>query len=158
MHPEIIQAMTQTLDALKSGKLTGSKTLKLAAGLTEFPEEILTLADTLEVLDLSDNQLTGLPDSIARLRHLKILFFARNHFTEFPAVLAKLPILSMIGFKSNQIKTVPENAFPPLLRWLILTDNKLSNYRRVLVIVICYKNVDWPVTELQHYPLKWRAA
>ncbi|GAL79456.1 serine/threonine protein kinase [Algibacter lectus] len=32
----------------------------------------------------------------------------------------------MIGFKSNQIKTVPEQAFPPLLNWLILTDNKIE--------------------------------
>ena len=32
----------------------------------------------------------------------------------------------MIGFKSNQIHTVPENAFPPLLHWLILTDNKIT--------------------------------
>ena len=32
----------------------------------------------------------------------------------------------MIGFKSNQIKTVPEKAFPPKLHWLILTDNKIE--------------------------------
>ncbi len=32
----------------------------------------------------------------------------------------------MIGLKSNQIHTIPENAFPPLLRWLILTNNKLK--------------------------------
>ena len=118
--------MTHTLEALKSGELIGSKTLKLACGLTEFPEEILTLADTLEVLDLSDNQLTQLPDSIAKLKHLRILFFARNNFTEFPVILKECPSLSMIGFKTNQIKTVPENAFPPLLNWLILTDNKID--------------------------------
>jgi len=31
----------------------------------------------------------------------------------------------MIGFKSNQIDVVEEKAFPPMLRWLILTDNKI---------------------------------
>ena len=56
--------MKQTLEDLKSGKLIGSKTLKMACGLTEFPKEILSLADTLEVLDLSDNQLSELPDNI----------------------------------------------------------------------------------------------
>ncbi len=34
--------------------------------------------------------------------------------------------LSMIGFKSNQISSVPATSLPPLLRWLILTDNHIS--------------------------------
>ncbi len=118
--------MTHSLAYLKSGKLIGSKTLKLACGLTEFPEEILTLSETLEYLDLSDNQLTELPDSIAQLEQLKIIFFARNSFTVFPEILMTFPVLSMIGFKSNYIHTVPENAFPPRLRWLVLTDNKIK--------------------------------
>ncbi len=118
--------MVHTLEALKSGALVGTKRLKLACGLTEFPEEILSLADTLEVLDLSDNAMSILPDSISQLKKLKIIFFAKNNFTVFPAVLAKCPALSMIGFKSNAITTVPEQAFPPLLRWLILTDNKIE--------------------------------
>lgn len=118
--------MIHSLEALKSGQLIGSKTLKLACGLEAFPEEIMSLSETLEVLDLSDNKLTSLPESIAQLKHLRIIFFARNNFTEFPSVLAKCSNLNMIGFKSNQIKTVPEQAFPPLLNWLILTDNKIE--------------------------------
>ena len=118
--------MTQSLEELKSGKLIGCKTLKLACGLKEFPEEILSLADSLEILDLSGNQLSKLPDSIAQLKKVKIIFFANNSFTEFPVILRQLPFLSMIGFKANQIKTVPENAFPPLLQWLVLTDNKIE--------------------------------
>jgi len=118
--------MVHSLEALKSGQLIGSKTLKLACGLETFPEEIISLSETLEVLDLSDNKLTSLPESIAQLKHLRIIFFARNNFTEFPSILAKCPNLNMIGFKSNQIKTVPEQAFPPLLNWLILTDNKIE--------------------------------
>ena len=48
--------MTHALEDLKSGKLIGSKRLKLACGLTDFPQEILSLSETLEVLDLSDNK------------------------------------------------------------------------------------------------------
>ena len=118
--------MKQTLEALKLGQLIGSKTLKLACALKEFPEEILTLSETLEVLDLSDNQLSTLPGTISQLKKLRIIFFARNNFTEFPKVLAKCPTLTMIGFKSNQIQIVPENAFPSVLKWLILTDNKIK--------------------------------
>lgn len=118
--------MKHSLEDLKSGKLVGLKNLKLACNLTEFPEEIITLSETLEILDLSDNQLTTLPHSISQLKKLKIIFFAKNNFTEFPTVLGKLPLLNMIGFKSNRIQTVAENAFPPLLKWLILTDNKIK--------------------------------
>ncbi len=119
--------MMNTLNELKSGKLIGSKRLKLACGLTEFPSEIISLASTLEILDLSGNEMSSLPDSFAELKKLKIIFFANNKFTVFPKILAKCPSLTMIGFKSNQIHNVPENAFPPLLQWLILTDNKLKN-------------------------------
>ena len=118
--------MTNSLEDLKSGKLIGTKRLKLACGLKAFPEEILSLSETLEILDLSDNELTDLPDSIAQLKKLRIIFFARNNFTEFPKVLSKCTNLTMIGFKSNQIETVPENAFPKKLNWLILTDNKIK--------------------------------
>jgi hypothetical protein len=118
--------MTHSLEDLKAGKLIGTKRLKLACGLKDFPEEILTLADTLEILDLSDNHLSALPDSIVQLKKLKIIFFERNSFTEFPTILASFPVLSMVGFKSNKIHTVPENAFPPMLRWLILTNNKIK--------------------------------
>lgn len=118
--------MKHSLEQLKSGELIGSKTLTLACGLTEFPKEILTLSETLEVLDLSDNQLTELPDNIVQLKRLKIIFFAKNSFTVFPKILREFPVLNMIGFKSNKIQSVPENAFPPMLNWLILTDNKIE--------------------------------
>ncbi len=38
-----------TLEDLRAGKLAGSRRLKLACGLTEFPREIFALADTLEI-------------------------------------------------------------------------------------------------------------
>ncbi|GAL61312.1 hypothetical protein [Algibacter lectus] len=66
--------MVHSLEALKSGQLIGSKTLKLACGLETFPEEIISLSETLEVLDLSDNNLTSLPESITQLKHLRIIF------------------------------------------------------------------------------------
>lgn len=115
-----------TLAQLKSGELTGIRQLKLSENLTTFPEEILTLADSLEILDLSNNALSSLPDSLAPLTKLKIFFASQNNFDHFPEVLGKLPNLEMVGFKSNQIKQVAENALPPQLRWLILTDNKIE--------------------------------
>ncbi|RBW46794.1 protein kinase [Psychromonas sp. B3M02] len=115
-----------TLAQLKAGKLIGIKRLQLVESLTEFPMEILTLAESLEILDLSNNQLTSLPKEIAQLRHLKIIFASNNCFTELPEALGDCPKLEMVGFKSNQITQVSAAALPMPLRWLILTDNQIS--------------------------------
>ena len=112
-----------TLSQLKSGELTGIQRLKISEKLTSFPLEILSLADSLEVLDLSDNQLTSLPSELSQLTKLKIIFASNNLFTALPEVLGACENLEMVGFKSNQIKQVPANALPAKLRWLILTDN-----------------------------------
>jgi hypothetical protein len=115
-----------TLEDLRAGKLAGSRRLKLSCGLNEFPREIFDLADTLEILDLSGNALTSLPDDLPRLGKLRILFCSNNPFTELPAVIGQCAALEMLGFKSNRIASVPADALPPRLRWLILTDNQIG--------------------------------
>ena len=115
-----------TLAQLKAGQLAGITRLDLSCGLTEFPREIFELADSLEILNLSGNALSRLPDDLHRLPHLRVLFCSDNLFTELPASLGQCAKLSMIGFKANRISHVPAAALPPLLRWLILTDNRIS--------------------------------
>jgi predicted Ser/Thr protein kinase len=114
-----------TIEELKSGSLNGTKRVKLACGLETFPQELFTLAETLEVLDLTDNKLSSLPENFGVFKKLKILFLSNNHFTEVPTILAECPNLSMIGIRNNQISTFKENALPLSTRWLILTDNEL---------------------------------
>lgn len=111
---------------IRAAKLAGSKRLNLSCGLKEFPPEIFELADTLEILDLSGNELTSLPDDFARLHKLRILFCSDNLFTRLPEVLGLCPQLSMVGFKANRIREVPAAALGKSLRWLILTDNQIS--------------------------------
>lgn len=118
--------MIATLEQLRAGRLAGARQLKLACGLTEFPREIFELADTLEVLDLSGNALSSLPDDLSRLHRLRILFASDNRFTALPDALGACPQLEMIGFKANRIRTVPGAALPRVLRWLILTDNAID--------------------------------
>ncbi|WP_310484710.1 leucine-rich repeat-containing protein kinase family protein [Chamaesiphon sp. VAR_48_metabat_403] len=116
----------ETIDLLRSGKLQGIKRLDLAAGLTEFPIEIFDLADSLEILNLSDNHLRSLPADLIRLKNLKIIFLSNNDFELVPEVLADCQHLSMVGFKSNKIRVFDENVLPLGVRWLILTDNQLE--------------------------------
>ncbi|MDD2886671.1 MAG: leucine-rich repeat-containing protein kinase family protein [Aliarcobacter sp.] len=117
----------ETLKKLKSGNLENSSYIKIAAGLEIFPKELYTLVDTLEVLDLTDNNLSTLPDDFYRFKKLKRIFLSNNQFNHVPKVLAKLPVLSMIGMRNNKIKIFEENALPLSTRWLILTDNELTS-------------------------------
>lgn len=116
-----------TLSQLRSGQLQGIRRLDLSDGLTRFPREIFDLADTLEVLNLSGNALSTLPDDLPRLHRLRVIFCSGNPFTELPAVLGQCAQLEMVGFKSCQIRSVPAAALPPRLRWLILTDNHVRS-------------------------------
>jgi hypothetical protein len=117
---------TATLAALRSGQLKGITRLDLGCDLQEFPREIFSLADSLEVLNLSGNSLSTLPDDLSRLSKLRVLFCSENRFTELPEVLASCVQLEMVGFKSNSIREVVAAAISPGLRWLILTDNQIS--------------------------------
>ena len=116
----------QTLSQLNNGELSGVTRLQLSENLSHFPEAVFDLADSLEILDLSNNLLSELPDDLYRLTHLRILFCSNNCFKVLPAVLGKCKKLEMIGFKNNQIHTVSSESLPTWTRWLILTDNQIT--------------------------------
>lgn len=118
--------MVATLQALRSGSLAGTRELTLREGLTEFPSEIFGLADTLEVLDLSGNALTSLPDDIGRLTRLRALFCSGNRFTRLPPGLGGCASLSQLGFRGAGLRELPAESLPPNTRWLTLTDNQLE--------------------------------
>lgn len=119
-----------TLSDLKSGRLSGAVHVKIAEGLSEFPRALFDLAESLEVLDLSGNRMSRLPDDFSRFKKLRILFLSDNDFQQFPAVLAHCPELSMVGLKANRIVEVPEASLPAKIRWLILTDNRIERLPR----------------------------
>lgn len=115
-----------TIAQIRSGELAGIHRLNLQADLDVFPEEIFDLADSLEVLDLSNNRLSTLPHDLHRLHKLKAIFCSNNPFKSLPESLGLCPNLSMVGFKSCEIESVPAEALPKNLRWLILTNNKIE--------------------------------
>ena len=112
-----------TLEQLRCGALAGTRRLDLSCGLRSLPPEVFELADSLEVLNLSGNQLTSLPHDLSRLHRLKVIFGSDNAFTHLPEVLGECRSLEVVGFKANRIADVSGAALPPKLRWLILTDN-----------------------------------
>jgi hypothetical protein len=95
-------------------------------GAMEFPAEIFEYADDIEILDMSHNHFTELPDILADLKNVRIAFFSGNKFTEFPTAFAACKRLEMVGLKSCGIETMGDHVLPPTLRGLILTDNNLE--------------------------------
>lgn len=117
-----------TLTQLRHGALAGARELRLpGCGLTALPPEVFGLAGTLELLDLSDNALTQLPEDFGRLTRLRVLFCSGNRFDRLPPVLGDCPALSQVGFRATGLSEVPAEALPPRLRWLTLTDNHITS-------------------------------
>jgi hypothetical protein len=141
-----------TLSLLRAGKLAGCKRLNLSGGLTEFPREIYDLADTLEILDLSGNQLSDLPDDLPRLHNLRILFCSNNDFEHVPPVLGECPELELIGFKANRISSFDDAAVPAKLRWLVLTDNRLDALPASLGKCVRLQKLMLAGNRLEHLP------
>jgi hypothetical protein len=115
-----------TIADIKDSLLNNASRLQISEDLTEFPPEIFELADTLEVLDLSDNQLSELPAEFPRLSKLKILFLSDNQFVRLPTVLADCQQLEIISFKRNKLEEIPENSLPQAIRCLVLTANTIT--------------------------------
>lgn len=95
-------------------------------GASYIPKEIFSFANDIEILEASGCSLATLPEDFALLKKLRIAFFTNNLFEEVPEILAECPNLSMLSFKSCKIANFPENSLPTSLRWLILTQNRLT--------------------------------
>lgn len=110
------------LQALYRGDLPDAREVRLP-GLSEFPKELFGLSETLEILDIGGGSLTALPDDFGRFRKLRVLFCSGNKFKRLPPVLGDCASLTQISFRGTGMHEVPGEALPPLLRWLIITDN-----------------------------------
>lgn len=144
--------MMDTLSLLRRGQLAGTRRLDLSCGLTQFPSEIYELADTLEILNLSGNALSSLPDDLGRLHKLRVIFCSDNQFAAVPEVLGQCPHLEMVGFKANRIRHLPAAALPVALRWLILTDNQLEILPAELGQCVRLQKLMLAGNRLQHLP------
>ncbi|HRI33062.1 MAG TPA: COR domain-containing protein, partial [Saprospiraceae bacterium] len=143
--------------------LTNLKTLKLGKYrlpqknyIKDIPKDIGKLSD-LEVLDLTDNQITTLPDEISKLKKLKRLvlssnnfanfplsicelenleelFIGNNYFSQLPREIQKLKKLHTLRLNSNKFKSIPDEInLLPALKHLYLYDNPIKNVPKELI-------------------------
>ncbi|MEO1392285.1 MAG: leucine-rich repeat-containing protein kinase family protein [Cyanobacteria bacterium J06634_5] len=120
-------ASLETLTGLTASQLRGRSRITLCKGLSEFPKELFELAETLEILEASDNCFERLPDEFATLHRLKAVFFNNNAFRTFPTVLKACPNLSVISFKGNHMAEIEEGVLSTAVRWLVMTNNQLTH-------------------------------
>lgn len=78
-----------------------------AFGFPQLPPEVLWHSHHLIKLDLSSNQLTSLPDSLAELTVLQVLNLDKNHFIVLPAPVCQLPELQVLQIGQNDLKSLP---------------------------------------------------
>lgn len=102
-----------------------SKKLTLR-GASYLPQEVFAYADDIEILDASEGTMISLPDELPQLHKMRVAFFSQHAFATVPEVLGACLSLEVLGLKSCNISTVSANALPSGLRWLILTDNRIT--------------------------------
>jgi internalin A len=84
-----------------------NNTLNLSnQALTELPESITQLSQ-LQSLMLDGNRLTTLPESLARLSQLQLLSLINNRLTMLPEALQKLPKLEELYLHGNEALGLP---------------------------------------------------
>lgn len=97
--------------------------------------DISTLA-TLKVLDLHENKLTSLPETIGKLTSLQILNVEKNHLKALPESIGELRFLQTLNLKGNCLSELPSSVGSlSSLRTLDVSDNNIVQLPKALVYI-----------------------
>uniref|UniRef100_A0A8C6WEI5 Leucine-rich repeat-containing G-protein coupled receptor 4 n=1 Tax=Neogobius melanostomus TaxID=47308 RepID=A0A8C6WEI5_9GOBI len=98
--------------------------------ISHIPDNAFANLTSLVVLHLHNNRIKAIGEKcFAGLVNLETLDLNFNNLMTFPKAIEALPKLKELGFHSNDIASIPEEAFHnnPLLRTIHLYDNPLSS-------------------------------
>eukprot|EP00088_Acartia_fossae_P015157 TRINITY_DN18259_c0_g2_i1.p1 TRINITY_DN18259_c0_g2~~TRINITY_DN18259_c0_g2_i1.p1 ORF type:complete len:241 (+),score=51.51 TRINITY_DN18259_c0_g2_i1:41-763(+) len=103
-------------------------------GLEKFPPELGQVAGSLRNLDLSNNKLTALPQTLGSYKILKSLNVSRNRIVEIPQQIENLIKLEILNLSFNCIQKIP-HGFSKLknLKEIDLSHNNLTEFPTSLV-------------------------
>ena len=76
--------------------------------IKELSADFFNNFNRLEWLDLSNNNISELPDSIDNLKVLKFLYLYNNKFNEIPEFVTHLPNLRELNLSENYITKIPD--------------------------------------------------
>lgn len=102
--------------------------------LTEIPQEIF-LCTNLKKLKLSNNQLTKIPLSICKLHKLEVLDLSNNKLSQLHAGIFRLEQLKTLVLSNNQIKSLPKQINNlKQLKVLILQQNGIESIDNLTIL------------------------
>ena len=90
------------------------------------PDSIGALGKELEVLNLSQNELIELPDTLSMLYGLRELVLFKNKFTSMPMTMGALRNLERLDLHNNRLASISNLCNLPRLQYLDLDHNKLE--------------------------------
>ena len=121
----------QIEDRIKQQERSKSNKVILAnLALEKFPNKIIKSKILVKIreLDLSNNSLSVLPNSISKLVELQILQLSSNRFREFPKEICTLTQLTTLSLNSNQIPEIPKSIGQlKLLQCFSMSNNLLES-------------------------------
>src|SRR5271165_6093836 len=117
----------EALRRIEEARERGARTLDLSdLQLSALPESIGRLSG-LQELNLSRNQLSALPESIGQLSQLQVLDLSNNQLNTLPESIGRLSGLWRLSLSNNRLNTLPESIGQlSQLQELYLLDNQLS--------------------------------
>ncbi|MGB0919628.1 MAG: leucine-rich repeat domain-containing protein [Holosporaceae bacterium] len=95
--------------------------------LTQLPAWVIQKMPNLIALDIKENNIKELPETIEHLGQLVFLEAQHNHLTTLPASLSRLNQLYLANFSHNKLKNLSPSSFKlPKLEVLNLSHNQIA--------------------------------
>lgn len=104
-------------------------------------------------LDLNNMELTKVPNTIASLSQLKVLYLNYNELTEIPKAITALSQLKQLNLNRNQLTKIPEAiASLSRLQQLKLSSNQLTKIPEAIASLSQLKKLDLSGNQLTEIP------
>lgn len=134
--------------AEKTGVIQLSK-----ANLKELPKDLLAIAGNLRTLDLNNNRLQQVSDSIGLFKSLKILNFSYNRIKTVSAHVADLSKLETFLISNNLVEDLPmAMAKLDALKTVNLANNRLRSFPIALCTLKSLEFLDLSSNEIESLP------
>ncbi len=95
--------------------------------IIKLPEN-LALLNNLKILFLNNNQLITLPESITKLKNLECLYLENNQLKSLPKNIGDLESLQELDLANNQLNTLPKSIEKLSLERMMISDNPITSF------------------------------